>query len=67
MALASLTDEKDAIRIINSEFIKRGVKSKFTLIEAIKEAAYPELIQEKEKIYGLHQTITNLIIDLKLK
>lgn len=50
MALASLTDEKDAIRIINSEFIKRGVKSKFTLIEAIKETAYPELIQEKEKV-----------------
>ena len=49
MALACQSDVEGATGIINTEFANRGVKSKATLIKAIKEAAYPELIQKKAK------------------
>ena len=49
MALACQVDVVGATGIINAEFANRGVKSGATLIKAIKEAAYPELIQKKAK------------------
>lgn len=47
-ALAKQADVTGAIGIINNEFSKRGVKSRATLVKAIKEAAYPEFSKKQE-------------------
>lgn len=49
MALAVQVDVEGSTDIISREFSKRGVKSKASLIKAIKEAAYPELALKREK------------------
>lgn len=49
LALAFQTDMKGAMDVINKEFEKRGVKDEASLVRAIKDVAYPELLKKNRK------------------